>query len=221
MTPFTKIYNQALENWGEDEVNYRLSKPKTAQALKKISNSEYLSTMSRRIFRAGLKHSMVDAKWPNFEEVFYRFDIDAVRMMSDEAMEKLMQDTRIIRHWGKLKSVRANAQSMSDLLNEYEGFGHYLADWPSTRVVELWHELQKRFTQLGGNSAPYFLRLVGKDTFVLTNDVKHSLNRWGAFNGEPKGKKAQLQVQECFNVWVEESSMPFCQVSMLLALSAK
>lgn len=221
MRPFDEIYQQALENWGEAEIAARLQKPKTAKALIATGDEFYLSGMSRRIFRAGLRHSMVDAKWPDFEKVFHGFDIDAVRMMSDEGLEKLMQDKRIIRHWGKIKSVRANAQAISDLSSEYSGFGQYLADWPGERVVELWHDIQRRFTQLGGNSAPYFLRMMGKDTFVLTNDVKNALNRWGAFQGEPKGKRAQRQLQECFNIWAQESAKPLCQVSMILALSAR
>ena len=65
--------------------------------------------MSLRIFRAGLKHSLVDAKWPAFEEVFGGFDPRRVRAMPDEEMKKLLGDARLIRHWGKLKAVRANA----------------------------------------------------------------------------------------------------------------
>ena len=63
--------------------------------------------MSRRIFQAGLKHSMVDAKWPAFEEVFFGFEPRRVRAMSDEALEALLGDARLIRHWGKL-SVKNN-----------------------------------------------------------------------------------------------------------------
>ena len=63
--------------------------------------------MSRRIFRAGLKHSLVDAKWPAFEEVFRSFDLRRVRAMNDEETEALMNDRRVIRHWGKIKAVRS------------------------------------------------------------------------------------------------------------------
>ena len=38
--------------------------------------------MSLRIFRAGLKHSLVDAKWPAFEEVFAGFEPARVVAMS-------------------------------------------------------------------------------------------------------------------------------------------
>ncbi len=220
MTPFKTIQQEAeLRQGGAAAVAALLPVPKTAQALRTLPNSEYLSLMSRRIFRAGLKHSMVDAKWPIFTEVFFDFDIDCVRMMSDEDLETLLKDKRIIRHWGKIKSVRANAAAIYDLLDEYQGVGTFLADWPGTRIVELWDDLKQRFTQLGGNSGPYFLRMAGKDTFIFTKHVVRALNHWDAFAGEPKSKQARSTVQGVFNQWVEESGLPLCQISQTLALT--
>lgn len=219
MTPFSDIYAKALESWGEDELNARLPEPKAGKTLEVRADSEYLSLMSRRIFRAGLKHSMVDGKWPAFEQVFHHFDIDTVRMMSDEDLENLMADKRIIRHWGKIKSVRANAAAIHELLEGYKGFGQYLSEWPVTNIVGLWEELKQRFTQLGGNSGPYFLRMAGKDTFLLTRDVVRGLNQWGAHAGEPKSKTAKTKVQESFNIWMEESGRSLSHISMTLALS--
>ena len=53
--------------------------------------------------------------------------------------------------------------------------GRYLADWPEAEITRLWEDLAKRFAQMGGNSAPRFLRMVGKDTFVLTPSVVSGL----------------------------------------------
>jgi 3-methyladenine DNA glycosylase Tag len=135
--------------------------------------------------------------------------------MSDEAMEALMKDERLIRHWGKLKSVRANAAAMAEL----GGFGAYLAAWPADNVVGLWEDIARRFEQMGGNSAPMFLRMVGKDTFVLSEGVVKALYEWGAFSGVPKSKRDRLAVQEIFNRWAEETGRPLCELSMTLAAS--
>jgi len=170
MTPFQTIYEEALFRQGDEAtLKAKLPVPKSKDELRSLGNNEYLSVMSRRIFRAGLKHSMVDAKWPAFEEVFHGFDIHHVRMMSDEDLESLLQDKRIIRHWGKIKSVRANAQAIDDLTENHKSIGFYIADWPSDQIIDLWEDLKKRFTQLGGNSGPYFLRMAGKDTCCLPN----------------------------------------------------
>lgn len=47
----------------------RLPQPASDKKLRALGDDRYLSIMSLRIFRAGLKHSLVDAKWPAFEEV--------------------------------------------------------------------------------------------------------------------------------------------------------
>ncbi len=97
--------------------------------------------------------------------------------------------------------------------------GAYLAAWPRDDVVGLWHDLGKRFTQLGGNSGPYFLRMAGKDTFLLTDAVIKALGHWDAFAGAPKSKADRLRVQEVFNAWHQMTSRPLCQLSMILAAS--
>jgi 3-methyladenine DNA glycosylase Tag len=218
--PFEAIEERARERiGGVQALTNRLPRPKSADELRAVPDDRYLSQMSLRIFRAGLKHSLVDAKWPAFEEAFLGFEPKRVVAMSDEEVEALLQDERLIRHWGKLKSVRANAAAVTKLAEQHGGMGAWLADWPRDNVVALWAELGKRFSQLGGNSGPYFLRMVGKDTFLLTDSVVSALNHWDAFEGAPKSKADRLKIQDVFNAWVRASSRPLCQVSMILALS--
>ena len=219
MVGFAQIQRAAEKRLGKPALARRLPKVKSAAALRRVGDDRYFSLMSLRIFRAGLRHDMVDAKWPAFEKAFHRFEPRRVRAMSDEAVESLMRDRRIIRHLGKLKAVHANAAAICDLIGEYGSFGRYLADWPGERAVALWEDLAKRFHQLGGNSGAYFLRMAGKDTFILTEPVVKALNRWGAFEGEAKGKKDRAAVQAIFNAWAEETGLPLAHLSMTLAVS--
>src|SRR5207237_10478034 len=206
----------ARERHRANGLEARLPMPKTPAELAAMPDDRYLSDMSLRIFRAGLKHSLVDAKWPAFEEVFQAFEPRRVRAMSDEAMEALLGDARLIRHWGKLKSVRDNAAAMIALAEEHKSFGAWLADWPGTEIVELWEALAKRFSQMGGNSGPTFLRMVGKDTFILTPSVTAALKHWGVVEGPPKNRKDRAVVQSCFNTWAAETGRPLCQLSLIL-----
>ena len=219
MISFAKIQSAAEQRLGKVELTRRLPKVKSAASLRKVTDDRYLSLMSLRVFRAGLRHDMVDAKWPAFEKAFRGFEPRKVRAMSDEQVEALMGDRRLIRHLGKLKSVHANAAAIIDLAAERGSFGTYLADWPGDRIVHLWEDLAKRFHQLGGNSGPYFLRMAGKDTFVLTYSVVQALQHWRAFSGEPKGKKDRARVGEIFNAWAEETEMPLAHLSVTLAVS--
>ncbi len=220
MTAFAKIRKAAEKRLGSDALAARMPEVKSPAQLRKVSDDRYFSLMALRIFRAGLKHEMVDAKWPTFEKVFHGFEPKRVRAMSDEDVEDLMKDARLIRHLGKLKAVHANAAAMCELVAERgAGFGGFLADWPGTEIVKLWELLAKRFAQMGGNSGPYFLRMAGKDSFILTPSVIEALNHWGVFAGEPKGKGDRVRVQELFNAWAEETGLPLAHLSMTLAAS--
>ncbi len=186
--PFAPILEAARARHGGAAFDLRLPQPCPPAELSSLGDDRYLSQMSLRVFRAGLKHSLVDAKWPAFEEVFAGFEPRRVRAMSDESLEALLADKRLIRHWGKLKSVRDNAAAMLVVAEEYGSFGAWLAGWPAAETVGLWEALAKRFSQMGGNSGPSFLRMVGKDTFILTHSVVAALQHWGAVTTPPKNR---------------------------------
>jgi 3-methyladenine DNA glycosylase Tag len=196
-----------------------LPAPKTAKQLEAISADRYLSTMALRVFRAGLKHSLVDSKWPAFEEVFYRFDPEKVVLMGADHLERLMQDARIIRHLGKLKSVPRNAQLILDIEQEHGSFGKFIAQWPVEDITGLWQYLAKHGNQMGGLSSPRFLRMVGKDTFIPTWDVVAALNAQKIVDKVPTSKRDQAIVQQVFNQWQSESGRPLCQLSAMLAFT--
>ena len=220
MVKFAPILKAATKNaGGKAELEKRLPTPNTARKIKAVPDDRYLSQMLLRVFSAGLSHKMVASKWPEFETVFFGFQPARVRAMSDEALEGLMGDKRVIRHWGKLKSVRANAAAMCDVADEAGSFGAWLADWPEDDIVGLWAEMAKRFSQMGGSSTPRFLRMVGKDSFILTPDVVQALNDRGAAKGNLNGKKDRALVQQAFNEWRAETGLPLCHLSLILAIS--
>jgi 3-methyladenine DNA glycosylase Tag len=98
ISPFAPILDTARTRHGAKALEARLPQPKTSAELAGTADDRYLSQMSLRIFRAGLKHSVVDAKWPAFEEVFHGFELRRVRAMSDEALEGLLGNAKLIRH---------------------------------------------------------------------------------------------------------------------------
>ena len=220
MIDFAKIEARAVKrNGGAAALAAKLPAAKSANALRKVTDDRYYSLMSLRIFRAGLKHDLVDAKWPAFEEVFLGFVPPRVRALSEEAVEGFMKDPRLIRHFGKLRAVHANAAAFCALAEEQGSFGRYLADWPADNIVGLWDDLAKRFNHMGGNSGPYFLRMAGKDTPVLSESVVKGLIHWGAVDAPPRGKGDRKKVQAAFNAWAKATGKPLCQLSMTLAQS--
>lgn len=175
--------------------------------------------MSLRIFRAGLKHELVDRKWPAFEEAFFGFVPERVVALSDDDLDRRLADPRLIRHGGKIRAIRDNAAAMLELAREHGSMGAWLAGWPPERIVELWAALAGRFKQLGGQSAPMVLRMLGKDTFLLTPDVVAMLERLGVVEGPPRTARELALVQAAFNAWARATGRPLCQLSQILALA--
>ncbi|WP_136474963.1 DNA-3-methyladenine glycosylase I [Pseudomonas sp. DG56-2] len=218
MRDYQWLHEYCLNRFGSAAaLEAHLPQARSAEQLRAISADRYLSTLALRVFRAGLKHSLVDSKWPAFEQVFFGFDPHKVVLMGAEHLERLMQDTRIIRHLGKLKSVPRNAQMMLDVEKERGSFGALIADWPVTDIVGLWKYLAKHGNQMGGLSAPRFLRMVGKDTFIPTNDMSAALIAQDIIDKPPTSQRDLALVQAAFNQWHAESGRPLCQLSVMLA----
>lgn len=221
MRNFQSIYDTAVLHKGSVvDVEGNLPSLRSVSELRHLPNAYYLSELSRRIFRAGLKHSMVDAKWPAFEVAFMAFDPYQVAMMSDEDLEALMHNASIIRHFGKIKAVRANAIWMLDVIREFGSFGAMIADWPTDNIVGLWQLLKKQGAQLGGQSAARFLRMVGKDTFILTDDVVQVLKAEKVVEKLPTSQRDLARVQQIFNQWCEESGRPLAEISRIVSFTA-
>jgi 3-methyladenine DNA glycosylase Tag len=218
---FAPIRDAAEARHGAAALEARLPPVKNAAALRATADDRYLSQMSLRIFRAGLKHALVDRKWPAFEEAFFGFEPRAVRAMRDEEIEALLADKRLIGHLRKLRAVRDNAAVMLRLAEEHGSFGAWIAGWRAENIVALWEALEKDFSQMGGNSGPQFLRMVGKDTFILTPSVTAALRRWDAVEAPPKNRAERALVQSLFNAWAEETGRPLAHLSMILALSVE
>ena len=221
MRSFREIYATAvLHRGGETAVEANLPEVRSPDELRALGDDRYLSEISRRIFRAGLKHSMVDARWPAFEKAFHGFDPLRVAMLSDEDLEALMQDKSIIRHFGKIRAVRVNAAWMLEVQRSSGSFGNFIADWPVDRIVELWLLMKKRGSQLGGLSAARCLRMLGKDTFILSDDVVAVLRAEGIVDKAPTSKRDLFLTQAAFNQWSEESGRCLAHISRIVSFTA-
>lgn len=220
MKSFDWIQHRAHELKGDDLTPF-MPAIESRDALVQRGGAFYLSLLGLRIFRAGLKHSVVDDKWPLFERVFKGFKPAYVASLSDEALEQHMLQPGLIKHWGKMKALRTNAAWILELEREQGGFGQYIADWPVTNIVGLWLDMKKHGAQLGGRSAPAALRMAGKDTFMLSEDVMVQLRAQGVVHkiDDNKAKRDLLAIQAAFNQWHEESGLPMAHISRMLSFT--
>ncbi len=210
----------AKRKGGEAALMALLPKPVTAKALARITDDRILADMTKRIFSAGFAWSVIEKKWPDFELAFLGFEPKRLLAQPDEFWERLAGDPGIVRNAQKIMAVRANAQFISDIAREHGSFAKFLAAWPTSDQVGLLELLSKRGARLGGGTGQYFLRFIGKDTFVLSKDVVASLRDAGLNIAEsPTSKKDLREIQDQFNAWAEETGLSLTHLSRICAMS--
>ena len=80
--------------------------------------------------------------------------------------------------------------------------------------------LKAEGSRLGGTTGQYFLRAMGKDSFILTRDVVARLVAEGVVDKAPTSKRALNEVQAAFNTWRDQSGRSLKVISRVLAQSA-
>ena len=77
-------------------------------------------------FQSGLSWLTILRKRENFRTAFCNFDFNKMAAFSDEDVERLLQDTSIIRHRGKIEAVINNARRAQDLVASEGSFAAYV-----------------------------------------------------------------------------------------------
>jgi len=220
MQSFQLLFDHAAKRKGGAEaLEALLPSPLSSEELAAIPDDRWLAMMSRHIFQAGFSWKVIDKKWPEFEEAFAGFNPQRWREMSDDDFDALLKDRRIVRNATKILTVRDNATFLCDLAEEHGSAAKFFAQWPSEDYAELLILLKKRGSYLGGNSAQYFLRFMGKDVFITSNDVVTALIREGVINSEPKSQRDLRATQQAFNQWQQESGRSLTHISKILAFT--
>jgi len=87
-------------------------------------------------FQAGLNWLMVWRKRDAFAEVFAGFDVAQMAAMTEEDVERLAGDPRIIRNRAKIRGAIRNAQATLRMQAEGMGLAHYFWQWTHGEVQE-------------------------------------------------------------------------------------
>ncbi|MEP9371481.1 DNA-3-methyladenine glycosylase I [Mesorhizobium sp. KR1-2] len=221
MLDFAKIRARAASRKGGEAVLASLLGPMPDNAaLASVPDDRILSTMAERIFAAGFVWRVIEQKWPDFEEAFLGFEPKRLLFQPDDFWHDLTSDKRIVRNPQKIKSVRDNAAFVERVSQDHGGFGKFLAEWPADDQVGLMAYLGKHGSRLGGNTGQYFLRWLGWDTFILSQDMVLALRDAGLEIGDnPTSKRDLARIQEQVNAWAEQTKLPRSHISRILAVS--
>jgi 3-methyladenine DNA glycosylase Tag len=139
---------------------------------------------ARSVSKQGLSWRVVESKWEDLRRAFHGFDPEKVARMTPRAVDKLLDDERVIRSRGKIEATIENAEMMLELDEECGGFRRYLRshhDFESRAK-----DLRERFKYLGDHGAYRFLWTVGEEV--------PSYEEWSKSRGlERPGRTARQQ----------------------------
>ncbi len=120
----------------------------------------YLEVLSKAVFESGMSWKVVEAKWPGFREAFAGFDPETIAGFSPDDIDRLTNDTRIIRNRRKIEATIHNAATILALDREFGSFQDYLRGGGGFDALV--KEMPKRFKHLGAFGVYYFLYVVGE-----------------------------------------------------------
>ncbi|MDY7026350.1 MAG: DNA-3-methyladenine glycosylase I [Pseudomonadota bacterium] len=92
--------------------------------------------LSLEAFQSGLSWRTILEKRENFRQAFANFKPEIVSQFAKKDVERLLQDTGIVRHRGKINAVINNANRLLELVEQYGSFAHFVWQYEPPRLSE-------------------------------------------------------------------------------------
>lgn len=179
-----------------------------------------LSAISRAVFYTGFSWSMVDRKWPAFEEAFEGFEPGWLNIQPDEFWDERMRDASIIRSPRRIASIRRNAALVGSLATMHGSAASFFIDWPEDDLLGLHDFMSREVDGLGWYGSQFSLRLMGRDTFVISPDLVAALKQAGVpVEGTGRSKRDRKVVQDTLLRWRDQTGRSLTYLSRVSSMS--
>jgi 3-methyladenine DNA glycosylase Tag len=109
--------------------------------------NDYLEVMTKAVFQTGISWAVIEAKWDGFRQAFSGFDPEIIAELTPPQVDRLTQDTRIVRNRKKIEATVHNAATMVELDRKYGSFKKYLRSHEGFEATVA--DLRKRFKFMG------------------------------------------------------------------------
>ena len=134
--------------------------PGAPKQIKPKQLGDYFEVMTKAVFQSGISWKVIEAKWDGFREAFEGFDPDKVARFTPDDVDRLTEDTGIVRNRKKIEATVDNALELVALEKEHKGFRNYLRSHGS--FEETVADLKRHFRFLGETGSYFFLYVVGE-----------------------------------------------------------
>jgi 3-methyladenine DNA glycosylase Tag len=131
------------------------------ERIKPSGLADYLEVITKAVFQSGMSWRVVEAKWDGFRAAFHDFEPEYVAALTPPDVDRLAEDTRIIRNRRKIEATVHNAEELVELDRQYGTFRDYLRSQGG--FEETVADLRTRLKFVGDTGAYYFLYVVGEE----------------------------------------------------------
>jgi 3-methyladenine DNA glycosylase Tag len=137
------------------------------------NDAGYLEMMTAVIFMGGLNRQVVMGKWEGFLDAFAGFDVDQVALFTEQDVERLAQDERIVRYKAKIQAVVDNAQTMQAMAQEHGSFQNWLRQTVDQEGVDAAAKaIANRFKYMSEEGSHRYLYAVGEDVGEVPEKIR-------------------------------------------------
>lgn len=94
--------------------------------------------------QSGLSWETVIQKRKDYQEAFHNFDIKKCSKLTDKEIEVIKEQYNVIKHMGKLKSVRNNAVQVIKLQEEWGSLSNFLWSYVKNEpIINEWKDINE------------------------------------------------------------------------------
>ncbi|RIN88519.1 DNA-3-methyladenine glycosylase I [Mammaliicoccus sciuri] len=108
-------------------------------------NDDYIFEMlSLEGAQAGLSWETVIQKREAYQAAFKQFKIDQCAALTDEELENIKTEYNVIKHIGKIKSVKSNALLVQEIQQTYGSFADFLWSYVDGKpIINEWQDMSE------------------------------------------------------------------------------
>lgn len=150
-------------------------------------DNELFGRLLLEINQAGLSWDIILKKEASFRKAYHQFDIETIANYSDKEIDRLLNDSGIIRNKLKINAAIYNAQQILTIKNENGSFKNWLDSYNFTTLDE-WKKLfKKHFKFTGGEIVNEFLMSIGylkgahNEKCIIFDKVIKTKPRWSEY----------------------------------------
>tara|TARA_B100001564_G_C20504131_1_gene607563 strand:- start:357 stop:797 length:441 start_codon:yes stop_codon:yes gene_type:complete len=121
------------------------------------TDDELFGRLIMEINQAGLSWEIVLNKYPDIKKAYANFNITKIATFKDKEIEAIKNNSKVIRHELKIRSIVYNAQQILSIQKEFGTFGNWISK-NRQNSIENWTSIfKKNFKFVGKEIVSEFL----------------------------------------------------------------